>query len=80
MVGDFNTNLAAPESRAWDEDIVEAMAAAGLEYLSGHFLPHHKPWLKDSRKWCMCRRGRELPSRTNYILGTDRFLIQNVVV
>ena len=34
VVGDFDTNLEAPEGRERDEEIVVDMAAAGLEYLS----------------------------------------------
>ena len=49
VVGDFNTNLAAPEGRARDEEIALAMATAGLEDTNGHFLPRHKPWLKDGK-------------------------------
>ena len=43
MVSDFNTDLAAPEGQALKEEISSVMAAVGLEYLSGHFLPWHKP-------------------------------------
>ena len=80
MVGYFNTDLAAPEGQARDEEIVAAMAAAGLEYLSGHFLPRQKPWLKDSRTWCMRRKGKEIYSRNNYVLVTDFRLLHNLLV
>ena len=73
VVGDFNTNFSEPEGRARDEDIAAAMATAGLEYLSGNFLPRHKPCLKDGRTWCMRRGGREVRYWTDYILGTDHF-------
>ena len=39
----LNTNLEVTEYRARDEDIAADMDAAGLGYLSGHFLPRHKP-------------------------------------
>ena len=42
LVGDSNTDLVAPEGRARDKEITTAMTAAGLEYLSKHFLPQHK--------------------------------------
>ena len=54
------------------------MATEGLEDLSGHFLPLHKPCLKDGRTLCVCFRGREERSWTDYILGTDRHLLQNL--
>ena len=56
------------------------MDVSGLEDMSGHFLPWHKPWLKDRRTWDMYQGGREVRSRTEYILGTDRRLFQNVAV
>ena len=56
------------------------MVTAGLKYLSGHFIPQYKPWLQDRRTCCMLRGGQELHSQTDYILGTDQRLLQNVVV
>ena len=79
VAGDLNTDLAAPEGRTQDEDISESIAASGLEDMSRHFLPP-KMWLKDGKAWCMHWGGRELRSRTNYILGTDCRLLQNVAV
>ena len=52
----------------------------GLEGTSGHFLPRHKPRLKDGCTWAMHWGGREVRSRTDYILGTDNHLFQNVAV
>ena len=80
VAGNLNTNLAASEGRARDKVIAAAMATAGLDDVNGHFLPQRKPWLKDGKTWSMLRRGRELCSRTNYILGTDHLLLQNVTV
>ena len=80
VVGNFNANLVAPEVRAKDGEIASAISALGLEYLSGNFLPCHKPWLRDGRMWCMRCRGREVRSRTDYILGTYRYLLQNLAV
>ena len=58
VVGDFNTDLDAPEDRERDEGIAAAMTEEVLEDMSGYFLPKHKPWLKDSRTWAMHRGGR----------------------
>ena len=80
VVGDFNTDLAAPEVREWDEGIAAALAEEILEVMSGHFLPQHKPWLKDGHTWAMHRGGRDVRSRTNCILGTDSSLFQNIAV
>ena len=48
------------------------MSQLGIEDMSGHLLPWLNPGLKDGRG------GRELSSRTNYILGTDSCLFLNV--
>ena len=56
------------------------MAEEGPEDMSGHFLPQHKPWLKDGHTWAMHESGREVRYRTKYILGIDSRLFQNVVV
>ena len=48
--------------------------------MSGQFLPWKNLWLKDGRTWAMRRGGQEVRSRTDYILGTDSCLFQNVVV
>ena len=80
VVGDLNTDLAAPEVRKWDEGISAALAEEGLEDTSGHFLPRHNTWLKDGHTWAMHLGGQEVRSRTNYILGTDSCLFQNITV
>ena len=48
--------------------------------MSEHFLPRHKPWLKDGNKWAMHWGGWEVRSRTNYILGADSPLFHNILV
>ena len=80
VVGYFKTNLATPEGRDRDEVIAAALADECLEEMSDHFLPRHKPWLKDGRTWAMHRGGREVLSQTDYIMGTDSCLFQNVAV
>ena len=47
VAGNFNVDLAAPEENMRDEEIYVALAAAGMEYTSAHFLPQSKPWLRD---------------------------------
>ena len=79
-VRDFSTDLAAPEDREMDEGTTSALAKEGLEYMSNHFLPRHKTWLKDGRTWALHRGGWGVHSRTDYILGTDICLFQNVAV
>ena len=72
--------MAAQEGWYLDEGISAAMADEGLEDMSSHFLPRHKPWLKDGRTWAMHRSGREVHSWPDYILVTDSCLFQNVSV
>ena len=48
--------------------------------MSGHFLPWHKPCLKDGHTWDIHWGGQEVRSCTNYSLGTDIRLFQNVAV
>ena len=43
-----------------------------------HFLSQKHRWCWDRRTWGILRKGREVRSRTDYILGTDRRLIRNV--
>ena len=80
VVGYFNTKLDAPEGPERDEGIAAALVEEDLEDMSGHLFPRHKPWLKDGHTWDMHRGGQEVHSRTNYIIGTDSRLFQNIVV
>ena len=80
LFGDFNTDLAVPESWERDEGGAAALAEEGLEDMSGHFLPRNKWCLKDGCTWAMHQGGRKLRSCNNYILGTDSCLFQNVAV
>ena len=78
--GDFNVNLAEPEGDQRGEDIAAAMATEGLEDMSAQFLPCRRLWCRQGRTWSMIRYGREVRSRTDYILGTDHCLFGNVSV
>ena len=48
--------------------------------MSGHFLPQHKLCLKDCHTRPLHWGGREVRSQTDYILGIDTCLLQNVAV
>ena len=78
VVGDFNVNLADPEGYQRVEYIAAAMATEGLEYMLTHFLLRRSSWFRDGRTWIMIWEGREVLSRTDYILGTDFRLFGNV--
>ena len=80
VAGDLNINLASPEADWREEDIATTIAKEGLEDMAPHFLPRKRRWFRDRRTWRMLRKGREVRSRTDYILGTDRRLFGNVSV
>ena len=63
-----------------NEEITTSLAAAGIEDLRVHFLPRRKPWSRGGQTWSMLRGGREVKFRTNYCMGTDLCLFQNVSV
>ena len=71
VAGDMNVNIEDSEGDQRKEDIVATMATEGLEDISAHFLPRRRPWCRDGRTWIMLLKGREVRSRTDYILGKD---------
>ena len=78
--GDLNTNLAALEGDRREEEIATTIPTEGLEDMAQHFLPRERRWCRDRRTWGMLRKGREVWSWTDYIMGTDRRLFRNVSV
>ena len=80
VTGYFNANLDELEGHARDEATAAALSTAGIEDMSGNFLPRRNPWLRDGRTWIMLRRGLEVRSWTRYILGKDFCLPQNAAV
>ena len=80
MAGVLEVNLADPEGYQREDNIAAALKTAGIEYMLDHFLPRQLPWFQDGITWSMVRVGREVRSRTDYILGTDRCLFRNVTV
>ena len=53
------------------EDIAATIVTEGLEDMAQHFLPRERRWCRDWRTWGILQKGREVRSRTYYILGTD---------
>ena len=80
VVVDLNANLAEPEGTPQGETIVDDLVVVGLMDMGIHFLPWRKPWLQDGCKYSMQRDGREVRSRTDYILGTDHRLFRDLAV
>ena len=77
---EFNADLAQPEGERREEDITADLTEEILEDMLAHFLPQWRSWYHDGRTCRMVRLGRELRSRTDYILGTDRRLFRNASV
>ena len=80
MEGELNANLYQPKGHWREDEIAAALTALGLEDISSHFLLRRCPWYWDGSTWKMVLLGREVQSRTDYILGTDRRLFSNVAV
>ena len=78
VMGNFNADLEHPEEAERDEDIVENLAAAGLDDMLAYFLPQRRPWCQDSMVWIMFLLGSYVWSWTDNILGTDLRLFRNV--
>ena len=52
-----------------------------LEDMAGqHFLPRRRACCQDRKTWLMRRQGRLVRSRTDYILGSDCRIFQNVAL
>ena len=62
------------------ENIATDLATAGVEDMAQHFMPRGRQWCRDQRTWDMKRHGQVVRSRTDYILGTDRRVFQNLAV
>ena len=74
VAGDLNVKLLETEEDWRGKEIAGALTTKGLEEMLAHLLPHRRPWCRDGRTRRMVWAGREVRSRTDYILGTDRRL------
>ena len=77
---DLNVDLESTGGRGQDEEITAAVLTAGLEDLLVHFLPSRIAWNRYRRMWANVRQGREMRSWTDYILGSNCRIFQNVAV
>ena len=80
VVGDQNGYLESTGGRGQDEDIAGVVATAGLEDIIAHFISQRRVFNSDWRTWVMVRQKRDVRSRTDYILGSDCRIFQNVAV
>ena len=80
VAGGLNTALDDPENDRRGTEIAAALAEAGLEDMTAHFLPRRQRWGRERRTWSMVREGKVVRSRTDYVLVTDQSLFRNVSV
>ena len=78
VAGNLNINFAAPEGDQREDDIAATSATEVLEDMAPHLLPQQRRWFRYRQTWGVLRKGREVRSRTYYILGTDRRLFGDV--
>ena len=57
-----------------------AVLRVGLEDLVGHLFLQQREWCRYWRTWLAVRQGRVVRSWTDYILGSERRIFQNVTV
>ena len=79
VAGGFNVDILAPEGRR-AENIATDLATEGVEDMAQHFIPRGRQWCRDRQTWAMKIQVQVVRSQTDYILGTDRRLFQNVAV
>ena len=79
MFGVFNAYLARSKGAERDKDIELVLEAAKLEDLLVHFPTHQCLWCQYGRTWIMVRLGREVWSRTDYIIGMDQYIFWNFI-
>ena len=77
---DLNLYLERTGGQGLEKEITVAVATVGIEEISAHFLPLQRPCNWYQRTWAVVKQGREMRSQTDYILGSDRQIFQNVAV
>ena len=80
VAGDLNVELKNSSGQGGYEDIMVAVATTGLEDITGDLFLQRREWCKDRRTWAVVRKGRVVRSWTDYILGSDCRIFQNVSV
>ena len=80
VAGYLNANLEQPEVDWRENEIAAELAVVLLEDMSVHFFLRGRPFFQYVRIWSILRLRREVRSRTDYILGTDRHIFRNEAV
>ena len=80
FAGKFNVDLEKTGGWGRDKEIAAAVVMAGLEDLAGHFLLRRRACFKDRRMWEVVSQGKVVRYQTEYILGSERRIFQNMAV
>ena len=80
VAGYLNVDLERTGEKGKDKEITVVVATEGLEDLLVHFFPRQRSCNRDHKTWAKVRQGREVRSWTDYIMGSDRRIFQNVDV
>ena len=78
--GDFDEDLVVLEGDRHVEEILASISTTVLEGMSADFLPFRKSWARDGSTWLMHLQGREGRPQTDYLLGMEFPLFQDVSV
>ena len=80
FLGELNVDLERTGGQRIDKEVAVAVVTMGHMYISTQFLPRRRAWNGYQWTWAVVKQGREMRSRTDYILGSDRQIFQNVAV
>ena len=78
IAGGLNVDLGKEVGWVRDKEITVAVATPGLDDIAGRFFLRQRTSCQDQRTCAKVRQGRVVRSRTDYILGSDRWIFQNV--
>ena len=62
------------------EEIASELVSDSLEDMSDHLLPRRKHWSRHGCTWSMRRGNKVVRSQTDFLLGMDLRLNQNISV
>ena len=77
---ELNADLSDLEGHAHDEEISSMLATEDIYYMEAHFLSRQLPWTRYGWTWSMLYCGQKVQSLTEYILGINHCVFQNVSV
>ena len=64
----------------WDKEITKTLTITVIEYMSTHLLPRRKSWARYRQIWNILRKGREVRSHMDYLMGTYRCLLHIISI